>query len=237
MEHPSHLLPDHALGSLSAEEARALEAHLAGCAQCRAEVRRFEDIIAAVAAAPSTAEAIAHEIAPVPPPSAVWRGIAATVRPPRPSWLPWAAALALLLGGAGAGWGLDRHQRLLNVLAERTERAEESRDARRLLADYLARPDVRILPLRDPEGGVLGALLLLPLPRDEGLFVLADPPPAGAVFQVWGHKGEEIYVPLVTTRATVFTAPWEGFPGLTLGLEPDGGSARPTLILATVALR
>ena len=50
------MLPLHALGALEAEEARAMEAHLAACAECRAELDEWRDTTAALAYAAETVE-------------------------------------------------------------------------------------------------------------------------------------------------------------------------------------
>jgi hypothetical protein len=50
--HPERALaPDHALGLLDDAERRAFEAHLAGCAECRAEARAYAETTALLAAA------------------------------------------------------------------------------------------------------------------------------------------------------------------------------------------
>ena len=50
------MLPLHALGALEAEEARSLEAHLAACAECRAELDEWRNTTAALAYAAETVE-------------------------------------------------------------------------------------------------------------------------------------------------------------------------------------
>jgi anti-sigma-K factor RskA len=50
------MLPLYALGALEAEDARALEAHLAACAECRAELNEWRSTAAALAYAARTVE-------------------------------------------------------------------------------------------------------------------------------------------------------------------------------------
>lgn len=50
------MLPLHALGTLEAEDARAMEAHLAACAECRAELDEWRATAAALAYAARTVE-------------------------------------------------------------------------------------------------------------------------------------------------------------------------------------
>ncbi|MGI8424395.1 MAG: anti-sigma factor domain-containing protein [Chloroflexota bacterium] len=59
-QHPAALLPGYALDALEEDERSAVETHVAGCAECRAEVAR---LIAA-------ADALAESVAPVAPPPA-----------------------------------------------------------------------------------------------------------------------------------------------------------------------
>jgi len=98
----------YALGILSSEERRAFEDHLAGCDACRADVRAYTEVAAALAHAAPTAE----------PPGALRDRVLAEARRVRPIGagvrtaprvaLPWLAAAALLLavGGAVATWRL-----------------------------------------------------------------------------------------------------------------------------------
>lgn len=121
------LLEDHAAGAEGAEGAEGregtadltgrarLERHLAACADCRRELAQLEALLAAARALPRTAE----------PRRDLWPGIAARLdaapegaggrrlRFPRAAvprhWLAAAAALALVVAGAGvAGWWSGR---------------------------------------------------------------------------------------------------------------------------------
>lgn len=58
-------LSEHLDGGLPAEESRALEVHLAGCAECRQTLADLRDIVAR-----------AHELGPVEPARDLWPGIA-----------------------------------------------------------------------------------------------------------------------------------------------------------------
>lgn len=73
----------YVLGALSAEETRALEAHLGTCAACRAELASIETLPALLDAVPGyRAEEIAHDAAR--PPELVARGpVAVPATPPR----------------------------------------------------------------------------------------------------------------------------------------------------------
>lgn len=65
-------LSEYVDGSLAGEESRALEAHLAGCAECRQTLADLRDIVAR-----------AHELGPVEPERDLWPGIAEALGRPR----------------------------------------------------------------------------------------------------------------------------------------------------------
>ncbi len=95
-EHPTEeRLNDHVDGLLSAPAAAAVEAHLAACAACRAEVEGLRALLAGAAALPRA----------VAPPAELWEALraATTARPARAAWTvrttrrELAAAAALLV--------------------------------------------------------------------------------------------------------------------------------------------
>lgn len=78
-EHPTEeRLNDHVDGLLPAPEAAAVEAHLAACAACRAEVEGLRALLAGAAALPRT----------VDPPAELWEALRAETlaRPARAAW-------------------------------------------------------------------------------------------------------------------------------------------------------
>jgi anti-sigma factor RsiW len=97
----SSLIDDYVDGLLAADERRAIDAHLAGCAACRT-----------LAADLGTIRRVAGDLERHVPPPRVWNGLAAAVEaePRRRSWaaavFSWrplaAAALVVLLAGGGA---------------------------------------------------------------------------------------------------------------------------------------
>lgn len=103
-EHPVDALVAYALGSLEAAERANVEAHVAACAACAAQLRAYEGVVAALPLG----------LAPVPPPSEAWETIRESARerragrkprakPRLAGWLRFArwpavaAALSLLL--------------------------------------------------------------------------------------------------------------------------------------------
>ena len=72
-EHPVDALRAYALGSLEAAERANVEAHVAACAACAAQLRAYEGVVAALPLG----------LAPVPPPSEAWETIRARARETR----------------------------------------------------------------------------------------------------------------------------------------------------------
>jgi hypothetical protein len=87
----------HALGQLPEEERAALEAHLEGCPECRAEL----ESLAVVARLLPLADPVHFGTAPAPPPSLVAR-VAAAIRAERRSARRHRLRLALAFSGATA---------------------------------------------------------------------------------------------------------------------------------------
>ncbi len=200
-------LAEHALGTLSGREARAVDRHLAWCAACRKEARELQDAAAVVA--------FALEPAPPPPPALEERVVRSVRRAAgRPAGrrrgravLAW--ALAAAVGLAGLGWGAVMAGR-----AERFERAaleaERRQDliARRLAAlletaPFAGRDDARVVQLTPaPSAPVAGgAVVVLASPRrlDLAVALLAGLDPAdreGFPYRVWllGPRGRELLV-------------------------------------------
>ncbi|MEQ3552910.1 zf-HC2 domain-containing protein [Pseudonocardia nematodicida] len=100
-------LGDFAIGRLDAEEAATVQAHLDGCADCRAELAEVSSVLGPL----STVDAARLGDAPVPSPDLGDRIVAAARAEgraaergrstPRRLTLAAAAAVALLVGGAG----------------------------------------------------------------------------------------------------------------------------------------
>ena len=69
-EHPVDALVAYALGSLEAAERANVEAHVAACAACAAQLQAYEGVVAALPLG----------LAPVPAPSEAWEAIRASAR-------------------------------------------------------------------------------------------------------------------------------------------------------------
>jgi len=231
----------YALGILTPEERRAFEVHLAGCDACRADVRVYTEVAAALAHAAPTVE----------PPSALRDRVLAEARRVRPigagpqiaprARLPWLAAAAALLLAAGGGVAMWR----LTTRVHDLERSLGVRDsvhaADSAALVLLTGPDVNVVSLagtnRAPSARVVWNHAL-----NRFVVFAFDLPaaPAGRTYQLWaiakGHaplsmgtfntddQGRARVVLTVDRQIAAL-----GFVencGLTE--EPSGGSSQPT---------
>lgn len=227
MTHPTELLPGYVLGDLDASELASVEAHLSGCAPCRAELARLRDALFLLAAdLPDTAVpgGAWERLQARRPPSGGQRGTravgSAALSSPRPRW-PWLAAAAVLMLA-------------LNPLTTRLVTAPfQQTTAERWEAQGASR-----LTLRSPDGQAFGTLLV----RLDGqaLVVLARPAPAGQVYQAWGRRDSGTAarppVSLGLTGGTVLQVGWRGYASLGISVEPAGGSPAPTRPLGRITL-
>lgn len=205
------LAPSYALGALDAEECATFEAHLATCADCRAEVRAHRDVAAllplALGDAPSAslrdrilAIPAAHPASKTPRPAPADEPASTAARPDVvsiasapsarrggrawPGWLAAAAAL-LLAVGLGMRWRDERGARQVAEGALAEERATRiARDS--LLATVLA-PDVRSARLVATGAGPEVRMVWS---RRRGVVILTAqglaPAPDGRTYQLWG---------------------------------------------------
>lgn len=209
------LLPAYALGAAEPAEAREVEAHLEGCAECRAELAAWR----------GTAEAVASAATPVPPPPAVRARLLARVGEEagaresaapgrRLRRTPLAAALAaaaLAVGAlAGLGWSLGERSSLEGEVAglesevARLRRELSAQDVERARAEAELRSAHAVLALvagSRPGGEVVlagleaapegrGRLVVDPERRRAVLLAGALPPlPEGRVYQLWTLTG------------------------------------------------
>lgn len=214
MSRPVETLADYVLGVLSAEEARALEVHLQGCATCREEVKRLEVAFYALP------DALPQQA----PPENTWRNLQARrsvpqrsqyLRPrsPRPplghqTAGRWALAAVCLLLLGSLGWSSRQNQQITKL--EREQFA---------LAAWMNHPDLTIRPLKDGGGAFPGVICTYPDGR--ALLVQKDNPPRGMVYRVWGLRGTN-RTDLGTTPDRLLPLNTVGFNAFEVALEPRG---------------
>ena len=245
-----------ALGALPARDAREVEAHLAGCADCRGEAAGLSTAVAGLAAtAPPAApspdvrdrllSAIGTTSAPdnaAPAPAATWLSKA--------GWL--AAAAALMLSALLTWDGLrlrDRVAELSTQLAttrallaaseSRMASLEHAVDRRASAMAVINSPDVARIDLAgQPDAPDARARAFWS--RSKGMVFSASklpPPPAGKAYQVWVLTSDPapISAGLIEPDAAgvvevVFATPPDIAQPVAVAvtLEPAGGVASPT---------
>jgi Anti-sigma-K factor rskA/Putative zinc-finger len=183
------LLGAYALDAVSPEEAAAIEAHLAGCPRCRAEVAGHREAAAMLSEGG-------------PPPEGVWDRIAGVLEEAAPTldlervrrrragpallFRVAAAAAAVAVIGVLGIKVVDQDRRLDQLAA-----AAEQQGLREAAAAAVLDPDHVTLVLRSPDGRTLGEAVLLP---EGGGYLIRDsfePLPQGRTYQLWSLGGEE----------------------------------------------
>jgi anti-sigma-K factor RskA len=233
-----HLLTGaYVLHALDPDERAAFEAHLAGCAQCRAEVRELAAAAARLGAADEVAPPerlradVLAEVARTPQEPAADGAASADElavrregRSRRTAWLAVAAAvvavLALVLGGL-----------LVQARSDRATLAQQQQE----VAAVLTSGDARTVT--GPVAGGGRAAVVVSDSQQRAAFVGTDlaAPPSGHTYQLWyitsagAATSAGTFDPNANGDAAVVLAGSSG-GAATVGLtvEPDGGSGQPT---------
>ena len=221
--HPTDDLAAFALGAHDPEEARAVGAHLASCASCRADVRAFDEttsIIAETAARdtpPGLRAAIvgrAQRESRATSGLARFSSVAALLRRPLPLVVPLALAIALAV--SLAGYVVTR------------------RDADRYTAAVAGIAGSRVIALASTGelSGVSGSLIL---PSNGAApYLILDLPaaPSGKAWEAWVIRGESAVAAGITeaqgVTTLVLTAGIGAGDTVALTVEPRGGLDRPS---------
>jgi anti-sigma-K factor RskA len=198
---PSHhelqeLLGVYALDATSDEERRAVEAHLAECPRCRAEVSEHLETAAMLAAAGARApdgvwDAVSEQLEEGPPAVIGLEEVRAE-RAERDRRQPWrwvtaAVAAAAVAAAVSLGVAVREQQRRIEELAEGVEDAAIVRAANAALL----RDDAYRLTLTSQDGAVRVEAVILPDGRG---YLVGDNLrrlPAGRTYQLWALGGEE----------------------------------------------
>jgi anti-sigma-K factor RskA len=227
----------YVLGSLDAHDRREFEAHLAGCAECAAEVASLRPVVSVLATA-------VPQVTPREEVRERILGAAAGLKrvdlQPRPStlhdrkfspamiWLPLAAAIVIAVG---AGIYALRLQRQVGELQARFDQAQST-------TAVLAAPDLARIDLQG-EAVAPDARARALWSRSRGLvFTAANLPPAptGKAYQVWVVTAQApVSAGLLTTDPTgggtqYYVTPPDIAPPVAVAvtLEPSGGVPAPT---------
>jgi anti-sigma-K factor RskA len=245
----------YALGALNDEEKRALEAHLASCAECAAEVRAFGDV----------ARGLNHAVPQVDPPSSLRGRVVAQVehvasRSPAPAVSParsarrsssagWLALAASLVAAVLGFYALSLRNRVQDLEAQlvgerqRAAMAEERVRTVQLRAANLERAS-EILGAADVTGVQLKGGGPAPaasgrafVSRSKGVvFTAQNLPPleAGKTYQLWivtanGPVDAGIFAPESSGIASLITAlNVPSAVAVAVTVEAAGGVPQPT---------
>ena len=229
-------LPAYALDALDAAEHAAVEAHLAACDACRAELVVLQRV----------ADGIGLEATPVTPPPSLkarvlgsiparatdsldaWRQLPRAAQPSAPRRRSWLLPLAAAAVVALAAWALQ----YANSVRMENERLLQ-------VQRVMTAPDVLRVELK-AQTQVENALARAFWSRSAGLVLVAErlpALPAGRVYQLWTITGT------AATSAGLLTPHADGTAVLSMPVRPDaprpdafgvtiepaGGSASPTL--------
>jgi anti-sigma-K factor RskA len=211
----------YALDALDGDDLRAFESHLAACERCRNDVASFRE----------TAAALAHDVAPLPPPEPLERRILTAARterrdvvPLRRRWALPAAALAAVAAAVAIGLGFWATH--LSDSLDR-ERSAHARDAR--VIAVLSQPGARQIATEGGSG------LLVVAPTRKAVLVANSLPAAGSgkTYEAWVVEGRQarpagLFRGGAGSKVLELTQPVA--PGATVGvtLEKAGGSKTPT---------
>jgi hypothetical protein len=232
-EQIAELLGAYALDAVDADERDLVEAHLAGCPRCRAEVVEHREVAAL----------LAHEGGQAP--DGLWQRIAGSLEAPPPDlrlvpaprsdppaaprWTPSrvglglvaaAAAVAIvLLGGQVVRQG-DRIDQLETAVADPLTPA---------LQAALDDPSSEVIELASADGRL--ALRGAVTPDGTGYLRATSLPelPAGLTYQLWGIAGDEaVSLGVLGGEPGVVTFAADGYDGFAVTEEAVPGAPAPT---------
>jgi anti-sigma-K factor RskA len=241
------LLAACALDALPPDDTRAVETHLATCAECRAELAALRE----------TAAGLATGVEAVEPPAALKSRIMRSIEagtttaepgrvpslPPRRPWPLVAAALAAALAVVMAGVNVSLTRRLA-TLGERLTTLNERLTAQEQVLALLASPSAKVASLA---GSVQASVRFVYDPaRRQGALVASDlrDPGAEFVYQVWLVAGQTpesagVFKPVAGRPIIVpVQADFSRYQAVAISIERGpGGAAQPSaapILLATL---
>lgn len=195
------LLPAYALDALEAGEVSLVETHLSACAECRRDLREFQEVAAHLAHAEELREPptylrqrVLERVAAMAGPPGLTPTRARRWTLPRLSWRWTAATAAALIVAALGGWAAFLQVQVRQVQEQNQQLVAALRD-QRVLTYMLASPNIRVVALesiarQDPQPG---GMLLGSLDHGGTLFVGfgLKPLPPDQVYKLWLVRPEE----------------------------------------------
>lgn len=196
-----------ALGALDAEEAQALDEHVATCTGCAAELAEAREAAASLGLAAPLVSARPGLKARVMGSAAVLSDIDGPRRPRGPRRWSFALGAAAVIVAGVAIWNVVLQQRISDVdgrndelraaaTAQSSELASmrESLDTQQALTDIIAQPDTRSVQLVASEAvrDASAAYLWSPSERIGALVARSLPPaPEGMTYRLWVVEGKQ----------------------------------------------
>lgn len=241
----------YAVDALTGAEARDAEAHLEGCAACRAELAQLREALADLAAPVEPPPAMrarvlaalddVEQLPPVAPLRALPDPVGgprsgddelalrrARRRPRTSRWLPAVAAAAaavLVAAAALGGWTALRWR----------DQAQQAQQAAAAVAQIAAAPDAVTVAATDGGAGWGSARVVASASLGEAVVVPTgvDPAPRGRTWQLWWVTGEQAPRPAGLLSGAdgspeVLEGAADGATAVAVTLEPAGGSSAPT---------
>lgn len=195
------LLPAYALDALEAGDVPPVEAHLALCAECRQDLRGFQEVAAHLARAEELREPpsylrrrVLERVAALAGPPGLAPRRPRRWSPPRLRWT-WTLGASALLAIAALGGGAASLQLQVAQVRKQNQQLVAALRDQRILTYMLASPDVRVVTLEsisqqspEPRG-----MLLASPDRERALFVGfgLKQLPRDQVYKLWLVRPEE----------------------------------------------
>ncbi|GGJ42055.1 anti-sigma factor domain-containing protein [Deinococcus roseus] len=225
MKYTREQLADYVLGQLEPQEMQEIADHLQTSAEARREVEDLQEALFRMA----------EELPPIPVNPDSWQKIQSKLEPQiqqpeassapvsapaarslqLPSFLSWAAVVAVLLVGGWFGVGVY----------------QENQQTRLIESWLQNNPKVEALKLQDQTQVASVAFH----PDGQALVIMNQKAEQQKSYQVWGIKGGQP-VSLGVVASRTFQVDTSGYEAIAVSLEPEGGSATPTQVLGAVPI-
>ncbi len=251
MKNIKELIPDYVLGLLEQEQEARIEAFLDNCESCQAELQKYNTMFVGMV----------ESLPKVSPPTNSWDRLKqqihkSAVNPqeiadaqklkgqttnkntlPTTTLIPrlrhifrlpnfaYQSSLAVL-GIVTLGtfwWGGYQYKAHIDMVHEK-----------QMVTSWLANSEAQAIPIQSLDNKQIGSLFLRP--DNRALFVLAEPPPPGQVYQTWGEMNNTCFS-LGLSKNSIFEVSWQdSYEALLVSLEPKEGSKQLTNQLAQVVM-